>query len=73
MSSLHIFFLPAGDKQEGFFSIFLFKTRKLGADVEEKDQEVDDVLTTTTSDARRETSGDERIRESDYDPSSHVR
>lgn len=72
MSSLHIFFLPAGDKHDGFFSIFLFKTRKLGADVEEKDQEVD-VLTTTTSDARRETSGDERIRESDYDPSSHVR
>lgn len=67
------FFLPAGDKQDGFFSIFLFKTRKLGADVEEKDQEVDDVLTTTTSDARRETSGDERIRESDYDTSSHVR
>lgn len=72
MSSLHIFFLPAGDKQDGFFSIFLFKTRKLGADVEEKDQEVD-VLTTTTSDARRETSGDERIHESDYDTSSHVR
>lgn len=72
MSSLHIFFLPAGDKQEGFFSIFLFKTRKLGADVEEKDQEVDDVLT-TTSDACRETSGDERIQESDYDTSSHVR